>query len=106
MPAQQQITPASGVEAFLIGYDADDNPILKAVCDMSAAEQLAAMAHALAEFEAALEAIAPYEPLVAANYLPDDLGMARLLADKCLAVEEVRARMERLGTAVVAMGVH
>jgi hypothetical protein len=63
------------VETFAVGRDATGSPLCKAVADMSRDEQFSALSIAAAAFDDAKEELAPFEPLMAASYMPETLDM-------------------------------
>jgi hypothetical protein len=91
-------------ELFVIGFDLDDAPIRKCVADMTEAEQTAALLVMLEEFQAAEAELEPLMPLVQVEYRPTTLAAGKAILKRLQAFEEVRARMERLAEAVIALG--
>lgn len=106
MATRQKTTPLPGVVAFLIGRDADGSPIHKPVADMTGVEQLRAMQIALDAFEAAKDELAPFEPLIAAEYMPDTPEMAITILGAIGAFEETHGRLTRVADAITAKGAH
>jgi hypothetical protein len=106
MAIANKITSAPDVEAFTVGFDADDHPIQKPVHCMTKAERLAALGHAYGEFQAALETVQPYWPLVEAEVMLTDLDAALPVVAKCFAFEAIRQQLLRLCNAVWAQGMH
>jgi hypothetical protein len=93
-------------ELFVIGYDADDHPILKPVAAMTDDEQVAALNLALEEFQAAEAELEPIMPLVQVEYLPKTLTAAKAILRRLRACETAYERMMRLADAVQAHSVH
>ena len=109
MAVSQQITPTSGVEAaelFTVGFDPNDQPIQKPVCDMTDAEQVAALHIAKEEMERAHEAAAHLLPLAEIGYIPANIEMTYQLLAKLLPTVEAGDRALRLADAVQAKAAH
>jgi hypothetical protein len=106
MATHEKTTPLPGAEAFLIGRDADGSPIHKPVAAMTGVEQLRAMQLALDAFDAAKDELAPFEPLIQAEYLPESVDMGISILAAIFALEEAHDRLTRLADAVTAKGAH
>ena len=103
-PVRMPMPPKSYTEAFTIAHDCNDKPIRKPVAAMTREEQLAALAYAAEDFDAALAEVEPIRPLVEASYMPESLEVSLQLIERCFAFEEVRQRALRLADAVTMAG--
>jgi hypothetical protein len=102
----RHMAPMSADELFVIGFDAGDRPIRKAVTAMTDAEQTAALDIALEAFKDAEAELEPLMPLVQVEYLPATLVAAKAILKRLQAYDEVYTRMQRLADAVIALGAH
>jgi hypothetical protein len=89
------------VEAFTVGFDTYDNPIQKTVAQMTTAEQMAALAHARAEFQQAERDLEPYVPLALVDYMPSTLEAGLSIIGRFVEFERIRQRVLRLADAVL-----
>jgi hypothetical protein len=78
----------------------------KPVAAMSDDEQMAALLIAARAWDDAKEGLAPFEPLIEADYMPETLEMGLTIVDAIFRFEDAHERLMRLCDAIKAKDAH